>query len=302
MDVNIHPKDGGSRQPGAVKVWLDDQDDTIEPNLSYRFFGHWETYTNKRSLAQERQFVCRTFVKARPHGRAGVIKYLTGAPGIGRILATRLWEAFEGDAVKILRREPEHVAKLVRGLSAETAAEASAYLVREQAMEDCRIALASLLADRGFPKSAEKAAIKEFGNQAAALIEKNPYLLMRFRGCGFLLADRLYTDLKYNPARIKRQALCGWYAISSLRTGSTWHYRGVADSELAKKIAGADVQQQKAIELAKRGGLLASSRTDGMWGPLDWDGSHEWLADSRMANNEIRLALAIAKAVKEGVE
>jgi hypothetical protein len=239
LDVNVHPKDGGAREPGAVKVWLDDQDDVIEPNLSYRFFGHWETYTNRRTNAQEYQFVARTFVKARPHGRAGVIKYLTGAPGIGRILATRLWEVFEGDAVKLLRSEPEHAAKAIRGLSKEAAIEAAAYLEREQSLEDCRIELDTLIADRGFPKATAKAAIKEFGNQAAALIERNPYLLMRFRGCGFMLTDRLYLDLKYNPARLKRQALCGWYGITRIRNGSTWHYRAVAEVAIAEQIAGA---------------------------------------------------------------
>jgi hypothetical protein len=46
--------------------------------------------------------------------------------------------------------------------------------------------------------------------------------------------------------------------------------------------------------------MLASAKTDGIHGPLDWDGTHEYLADARMAANEMRLAIAIAKAVQEG--
>jgi hypothetical protein len=63
--------------------------------------------------------------------------------------------------------------------------EAAEYLETERAMEDCSIELIDLLGGRGFPRDTGKKAVKEFGNQAARLIRQNPYLLMRFRGCGF---------------------------------------------------------------------------------------------------------------------
>ncbi len=276
----------------------------LEPYVhgSYRFYGEWRNYTNQRTGVTEKQFHWQTFVPAKPHSRAGVVAYLEQAPQIGRILAGRLFERFGGKAVDILADQPEVAAAAVDRLSDEAAVEAAAWLKREEALRDCTIELVDLLQGRGFPKATTKAAVKEFGNRAADVIRANPYAIMRFRGCGFKRADALYLDLGHPAGKLKRQALCAWNHIARNCDGDTWHYRKAVEIGLAGAIAGADVRIESAIELATRGRLLATQWTNGVDGPMDWDGTHCWVADGKKARNEERVASYVVQAMQEKCE
>jgi hypothetical protein len=271
-------------------------------HMTYRFYGRWTSYTNQRTGDTERQFHFKTFVKATPLGRAGVIKYLTAAPGVGPSIARQLWEKFESNAVKILREQPDVASAAVERLSLAVAQTAAAYLEHEKALEDCTIAVIDLLEGRGFPKSVAKKAISEFGNRAADIIRQNPYLLMRFRGCGFKRADALYLDLGLPPVKLKRQALCAWHHLARNTDGHTWHYQQVVDVGLKQSIGGAEVQVGKAVQLATRSGMLCAMRTDGVNGPPDWDGDAVWLAEGRKARNEWRLAEYVREAMRDSAE
>ena len=276
--------------PGiTIKVTCDPDD--FMPSLSYRFYGHWSEYTNRRTGKTERQFVAKTFVRCQPHGMAGIIKYLTQAPGIGHAIARQLWDKFQGDAVRILRESPEVAAAACQSLREEPARAASLFLVDEQAMEDCTIDLIDLLGGRGFPKSTAKATVQEWGNRAAELIKRNPYLLMRFRGCGFLRCDQLYLDQGGDPARIKRQAYCAWYALARDTNGHTWHTQQVVEAGLRGMVSGSAVRGQDAAKLAVRGKLLSVCRRDGKL----------WLAEGKKARNEKRLAELVAAMLQEPV-
>lgn len=268
-------------------------------HMTYRFYGRWTNYTNQRTGDTERQFHFKTFVKATPLGRAGVIKYLTAAPGIGPSIARQLWEKFESNAVKILREQPDVAAAAVERLSLAVAETAAAYLHKEKSLEDCTIATIDLLEGRGFPKSVAKKAISEFGNRAADIIRQNPYLLMRFRGCGFKRADALYLDLGLPPAKLKRQALCAWHHLARNTEGHTWHYQQVVDVGLKQSIGGAEVRVGKAVQLATRAGLLCAMWTDGVNGEPSIDGDCQWLAEGRKARNEWRLAEYVREAMRD---
>ena len=191
--------------------------------LSYRFYGHWVEHER-----YGKQFTAKTFVRCQPHGKAGVIRYLTttcAGHGVGHATAAKLWEKFQGDAVRILREEPE-VAAAAAGMSHFTdtkAAAASAVLREESALEAVHIDLIDLLGGRGFPHGTAKLAVAEWGNRAALLIKRNSYLLMRFPRCGYLRTDQLYLDNGGRPAALKRQALAAWYAIARDSEGQTWH-------------------------------------------------------------------------------
>jgi exodeoxyribonuclease V alpha subunit len=155
-----------------------------------------------------------------------------------------------------------------------------------------------LITGRGFPKRAAKEAIKTWGNLAASVIRQNPFALMRFRGCGFKLTDALYLTLGHSPTKAKRQALCAWHGIASNTTGHTWFYQDVASAALRSSIGGAEVNEEKAIRLATKGGLLAVTYTDGPNGEIDpLLGTCCWLAESRKAANERRVAKYVAEAM-----
>ena len=288
---------GSSQQELSVKLRIeDDEDDAlVQRHATLRFYGHWDSYKG------ERQFVAQTVVRATPHSRASVITYLKEAPCVGQILAKRLWDAFGSDAVKVLRKDPQAAAAAVKGLTEEAAAEASKWLQYHAAIESCRMAIEGLLAGHGFPKSTAKKAIKEWGNRAAQVVERNPFALWKFRGVGFKRCDALYLALGKSPTRLKRQALCAYYAIANpdRGDGSTWMYSATAEKAIVASIGGARVRCCAALDMAKRAGLVVSQRTDSNQTTLDWDGPLEWLADAGKAGCEMRLANYVVEALLE---
>lgn len=281
----------------VLKGLLEENDP--QQHLTYRFYGSWASYKNQRTGQSEPQFRFQTFVRATPHSRAGIVKYLSNAPNIGRVLAGRLFEKFQGDAVKILREKPEVAAAAIERLSEEAALEAAEWLEREKSLEDCTIALVDLLEGHGLPKSLVKQAVKEWGNRATDVIRQDPYRMMRFRGVGFKRCDALYLDLNKPPGRLKRQALCAWYHVASNSNGDTWFPKSFVHVGLAGAIAGADVRAEQATDLAGRSGMLTTIRTDGPNGAPDWDGSFEWMAEGAKGRNEARLAGYICEALEE---
>lgn len=265
----------------AVIVKTDCPPDELVGRLSYRFYGSWQNHDR-----HGRQFGAKTYVRCQPHGKAGVLRYLVTTCrqcGVGQATAAKLWDKFGGDAVRILREQPE-VAVAAVGMphfTDDKATAASAVLKEESAIEAVSIDLIDLLGGRGFPRDTAKKAVGEWGNRAAVLIRKNPYLLMRFRGCGFLRTDQLYLDQGGNPAALKRQALCAWYAIARDSEGHTWFRPDVIEAGLRGKISGAEIQAVPATILARRAGLLAVHRNgDGV----------PWIAEARKADNERTVA------------
>lgn len=267
--------------------------DELVPGLSYRFYGTWTEHDK-----HGKQFAARTYVRVQPHGRAGVIRYLTttcAGHGVGQQTAVKLWEKFGVDAVRILREEPE-VAVAAVGMpyfTLEKAAASSALLKEESALEAVHIDLIDLLGGRGFPRTTAKKAVGEWGNRAAELIRRNPYLLGRFRGCGFLRCDQLYLDQGGRPAAIKRQALAAWYAVARDTEGHTWHRPDVAEAGIRGRVAGAEVEPVSAIQLAKRGRLLSVIRNG--------DGS-PWIAERRKADNERTVAECVRTMLDSPVQ
>lgn len=256
-----------------VKVKAECEPTDFVRGLDYRFYGRWVNHEK-----YGRQFFAKTFIRTAPHGRAGTIRYLQQAPHIGRASALQLWDKFAGDAVRIVREDPEVASAAIGGqFNLERAAEASAYFVQEQAIEATTIDLMDLLDGRGFPKSTGKKCVAEWGNTAAELIRRNPYLLMRFKGCGFLRCDQLYLDLGGDPAKLKRQALCAWHAIAKDTSGNTWFEPGHVERGLRDRIGGTTVRAVDAVRLAVRGKLLATYR----------DGAGKlWFAQAGKAGNE----------------
>lgn len=267
--------------------------DHPQQHLTYRFYGQKTLYRGNP------QFRYSTFVHQAPHSRAGIIKYLTNAPNIGSTFARKLWDLYRGEAVKMLRTQPEACAAAIDRLGVDSAIEASQWLDREKALEDCTIEIVDLLEGHGFPKGLVKQAIKEWGNLAATIIKKNPYLLMNLRGAGFKRCDALYLELGYPPERLKRQALCAWYHLAQNTEGDTWYFRTQVEVGLNGSIGGAKVRSDDAIELAVRSGIVSLIRTKELQGEPHWDGSYCWMAQGTKARNEMKLALYIVEALEE---
>lgn len=279
----------------SVSIKTQAEPTEFTPQLSYRFYGHWSTYTNKRTGKTTKQFVAKTFVRCQPHGQAGVIRYLLQAPNIGQATARKLWQKFQGDAVRILRESPDVATAAVDGhhFSEDKAEAAAKWLKSAQALEDCTIDLIDLLGGKGFPKTTPKKAVERWGNKAYEFIKQSPYHLMAFRGCGFLRCDQLYMDLGHDPRRLKRQAWSVWYTLARDTEGHTWHPTKTVESGLRDMIGGQEVRPVPAARLAKRAGLIDTRR----------DETNElWLADNRKAGAERKLAEIIAQQLQHRVD
>lgn len=298
-DSQPNQEGGNKNLPLAVKGAAEDGE--LQSQLSYRFWGRWQKYRNKRTGREELQFNFSTFLRAEPHGRAGVIAYLRMAGkgrGIGSIFAERIFDKFGAQSIRILKESPEVVSHSIKGISLDSATNVAEWLKSEEKTEGITIDLVNLLEGRGFPKATIKEAMREWGNHAADIIRRNPYQIMNFRGCGFKRADAMYLDLGKDPKSLKRQALAAWYAVACDSNGHTWLPLGAGLNGIKSMISGADVQPGKAMVLAKRSKMLSIQRTESLNGPLNSDpkiGTSIWVAESPKANREDQLARLVAR-------
>lgn len=284
--------------------------DELKTHLTYRWFGRWSHHD-----IYGPQFRIDTWTPAKPHGKAGVVKYLSGCPHIGEATALQLWNEFNTDAVRICRENPEVVASVVKRLSADKCREIAAHLAELSDLEDTSIDLIETLAGRGFPKGTAREAMRVWGAKAPAVINKDPYKLMRFRGCGFLKCDKMWLDLGLPAGRMKRQVCCAWHAIATDRDGHVWMPLSKAVEGIKDKIAGAELEPDKAIAIAKRFGALSTMRDclacggtgvsarvnlwteqveQGECLKCGGSGGVEWIAETRRAEAESRVVSKVA--------
>ncbi len=277
--------------------------DELQRGQTYRLYGSWQTYRD------EKQFIFKTFVPCVAHDRDGVVAYLEAAgrgSGVGIGTARKAWDKWSGDAVRIIRENPRVLLELNKRLTDEELTAIGDRLKAQEKPENAQIEVTNLLAGRGFPKSLFRKTIREWGNKAAIRIRRDPYQLMRFRGCGFKLCDKLYLELGLNPSALRRQALCAWYAIASNNDGHVWFPIDVAKHAVRQAI-GREAQPDRAIELAERlgrlspdhYGALATIRTRGRNGAVSEFGDCVWVAEGRKARQEAMLAELVVEALNE---
>lgn len=274
--------------PFVVKV---KEEEELHENQEYRFLGKWIRYTHPRFNTTEDQFAADSFTESVPAGREGIIAYLIRAGeghGIGPGRAAKIYDLYLGDAIRTVREEPSTVAAAVRGLSLVDAKAASTWLKARQATELTSLDLVELLNGRGFLKSTPKKAIDLWGARAAKVVRRDPYKLMAIRGAGFKRCDAMYLSLGLPPDRMKRQALCAWYATEQQTKlgGHTWIAAAVVDHGLRSQIGGCQPDLIRALKLAKRAGILS----------IKVDGGKSWIATASRARNEQYIAERIAAA------
>lgn len=292
--------DAHNAETGSISIKGPAELGQLTQGIRYRFFGKWTKYKG------EPQFSFQTFVALAPIDRDSVIAYLANhgaGHGLGKVRATKLWEEFGQDAVRVARTEPDRVSKYLTQAGfrykAENAIALSLTLAADETTEAIKLDLTTLLNGRGFPKSITQAIIQEWGNRGAEIICKNPYRLLKFPGCGFKRCDAMYLELGLPPAALKRQALCAWYSLEQNTDGHTWYGWKTPDAYLRANISGADLKFNKAVELAKRAHILDEILTDGERGPVSQGGDTRWFADARCARNERSIADVIVRAQSE---
>lgn len=287
--ITVDVDDGKQTVQKSVKGEADPDD--LIPGINYKFFGRWGKPKGKYEAAFEFSQV----VRQEPHSRGGMVHYLAKyAAGIGPATAAKLWDAFSGEAAKILRTRPDAILERFPGLSKDMIFAASQSLESLAKTEDTRIELATLFEGRGFPAKMIDDVIRLWGINAPRIIRHDPFKLLvnRFAGAGFARCDRLYMDLGLPPARLKRQFACIWRKLQEDTSGHTWFPVSTAKAAIAEHISGIDAEQvdwQRAVKLGVRAGWLKLFQDQNK----TW-----WISERRKAESESRLADAITRIMQ----
>lgn len=277
---------------------------TLQPNVAYLFHGRWSEYENRRTKETETQFHYHSFAIAKPTTGSGIINYLAlhgEGCGVGKGRASALYDLFGNETLDVCRTDPKRACCAIHGWSLRSAEELAKKLEAEKRLESASIALIELFNGRGFPKSTKGMALKLWGAAAPDVITADPYVLMQFKGCGFLRCDKLYLDLDHDPLAIRRQAMCVWHEIAKDSTGGTWFQASTVIQSLARIPQASPIE---AVKYALTHGLLAKQRTaiydNGVELPDD-NGPHLYLAETIDANRERNIAKLVAQALS-GIE
>lgn len=265
---------------------------TILPNqlvrgLTYRFFGRTKTHHTYGD-----QFVFESFVIETPAGEDAIVAYLTQCNGIGPVMARSIYKLYGDNSVQKLREHPEAVADEVPRFSLEKAVKASEFLKKSEKTERSKIDLMGLMKGRGFPKKVIDKLLDDYGAEAASTVGRNPYILMRYKGCGFMKTDEMYLQLRHNAARIKRQALCCWYAVAKQTGGDTWFRFVEVEQHLRQNISSAKIDIDRAMKLAVRARMLSETFHNGQ----------RWVAEYNRDQQEQQIADLIDEARRESSE
>lgn len=274
--VTARPAPGcnSSDVTGRFSLLGDSEPGELVSQLPYRFWGRWD-----RPNDFGRQFRFDSFAAAQPHGKHGIVKYLQQARHVGIAFAELLWDEFGGEAVRVLREEPERASEAIGPkFPIVNAREAAEDLKTLQAAENLTIQLYDLFDGRGFGKACVRQAIKLWGAEAVETLTRDPYKAMALRGVGFLKADKFYLDLGLDPKKLRRQAYSLTYAVTrdSDTGGHVWVPVSVGVEYIKASIGGCDVSPEKALTLAKRGKIIKTVER----------GGHMWAADARRAGAE----------------
>ena len=258
----------------------------LKRDLTYRFYGFTKEYRG------EDQFVFESFVIETPAGEDAVVAYLTQCNGIGPAMARSIFKLYGDNSVAKLREHPDAVADEVSRLTVEKAREASAFLKKSETTERSKMDILGLLKGRGFPKKTIEKLLDDYGAEASQVVARNPYLLMRYKGCGFGKTDEMYLQMGLNRSRMKRQALCAWHAVAKQTGGDTWWRFDHVAREIRQNISSASVDVERAMRLAVRGKTLAECFRDG----------HRWVAEYKKARDEERIAELVEEARTESAK
>ena len=221
----------------------------LRPNVEYRFAGRWKTHPKFGT-----SFAFDSFAQPEPITREAIVGYLTQAPKIGMMRAEKIYNTLGHDCIAKIKTNPE-VLRKIPGLTNVHRKEIQSFLCDKESKEQSTLELQSLLKGHGFPRRIYAWLDKDFGTAAASLIRVNPYILTKYRGVGFELADKVYQQLGLSLTALLRQWNYLVYLVASDSNGSTWLPQEHLFTSLKDKI-GQDAMPVEASEAAVLHGAL----------------------------------------------
>jgi len=189
-----------------------------------------------------KQFTFYQYRTMEPENPEAIERYLIKACKgiIGKVIIKRIVNHCGKNTLKYLRERPTEVAKEIKGFSKTKAVNVKAVLVAAMEDEKTLLALESILGLPYIPKSLPMKAMNLWGNNAPVLLEKNPYLISQIPRIGFLMADKVALNIKFDRKSIFRKKAAIVHTLKeSEKSGNTWINAAIAISR-ADELIGTD--------------------------------------------------------------
>lgn len=213
----------------------------LKPGERTRFFGAFKTHAKYGT-----QFAVRSYESTLPRDLNDIALFLAGGflKGLGEVLAQRIVEEFGAQTFEVIENDHRALAR-VKGVSKKLADS-----VHEAMKEYSRkkYVYADLMG-MGLTARQATAAAAALGEDAAALVRENPYLLIEHvRGIDFLTADKIALQIgivEDSPFRIKNGILNVLNKV--LAQGSTYVRRAQLIPHVAKNLNVREAEVNKAL-------------------------------------------------------
>ncbi len=231
--VTFHNADNGF---AVIKVTVRGEREpvTVVGNIATLHAGEYITCSGNWITDRDygRQFRA-TFLRVTPPTTAeGMEKYLASGMirGIGPVYAKRLVQAFGTDVFHIIEDDPNRLRR-VEGIGEIRLNKITRGWQQQKSVREIML----FLHQHGVTTSRAVRIYKNYGEQAIAIIQNNPYQLARdIRGIGFVSADKIALHIGIEPTSIKRLTAGIAYA---LMTAMDEGHCGLPTTELIQKTA-----------------------------------------------------------------
>ncbi|MDR1269722.1 MAG: AAA family ATPase, partial [Planctomycetaceae bacterium] len=255
------------------------QPNELQQNTYYRFFGQWKTHKK-----YGKQFLFTSFCESVILSRNGIVTYLQNCHGIGKKRAEQIYELFGNESMEAIKKQDIKLFS-IKGLTNSIVENAAQKLNNQASTESITIELHDLLDSSGMPKWLRSKLVIDYGTNAANVIRENPYILMKYPGVGFNLADQLYQKLGLPLNAPNRQGYFLWNMIYRDSSGSVWISRTQLERRFKKEI-GNGANFQTALEFGNENDFYSLSRQE------------HYIADSENADIESKIAQKIDKILQ----
>lgn len=197
---------------GVAKFIVSDENDILNniniicrgyylPNVSdFRYVINGKWIKDKKYGKQLQVFSYNELLE---QDKDAVLNYLSSGAikGIGAKLANKIYEEFGENTLAILDKDPNQILK-IKGISENKLEK----IIKSYSETRCAKEIISYLQKFHIPSSIGYKAYKEYGIYTISKIKKNPYILCRFRGITFEIADEI-GKRENIPATDKRRVL-----------------------------------------------------------------------------------------------
>lgn len=256
----------------------------VEKGEEIAIKGKWETHPK-----YGRQFAVETWERPIPQTKEQVIAFLASplVKGCGPKQAVMIYEKLGENAIDIIGEKGESCLEGIRGIGPKR---------RNKIVESVRSTfevqkVISELLVYGITAEVAMKAYKEFGPNAAAIIQENPYELIKLDNIGFLKADEIARKIGILPISSFRIDACMEFVLTKTCYSSGHCY--VEEHELFKQVelalnhhsSGDDIVTMEEIE-------QSVLRLDGDTIVIDEDGS---IYPKRLFNYETSLARKLSR-------